>query len=375
MAEIFGEAVQLISADDTELRATLKKDEALVRTSTAKMQASFDSVKTSATAATGPVVNLSGAAAGLGVAGAASGSAIFGLAGQLTSLVAALGPVGIAITVVSAAIFGIIKLYQGWNAEVEEAGERNQALTEKLNVQLRAREANLLKLRQQIQITRGEAVASDFIGDTPVRELTKELEKQQRLAERKKQLKLEDIRLTREFNAGLRKERDDKIRILAVEKESFELARKARLEAESSRVSALGPSTAAQATFQINRSRADEAVRLAGQKNLLDALRLQVATSRITLQEAAKISQRLGIRVPGVDDVGGPGNTARGGSFNVSQFAAGGSSLGSVVLATSIPPGDKKQIAQNDSIIKALGKIVTNTKTALNREGQLVLTG
>ena len=185
MVDTFGESILLIKADDDDLKAGLKRAESAVVTSNAKMNKSFTGLK-STTAALGAVgsrtasaMGTVGAAAGVigGQAGAAIGP-VAGLAGAIGGLAAPILGIAAAAAALGAILVAAFKpsIITNWLSGVTEANKQLKEGEARLKAQ-RDEITKLVRLQERrLQIAKGLAVASDFIGNSAVRAATKAAE-------------------------------------------------------------------------------------------------------------------------------------------------------------------------------------------------------
>ncbi|KKM72871.1 hypothetical protein LCGC14_1416200 [marine sediment metagenome] len=184
----FGETVLAVRADDSELKATLAKDEAFVRTSTAKMQGSLNKLNVPMKSLGASSITVGGTFAVLGAAVSTFGGTAGAAVGPVVALTGAVSALGLRVTAL-AAIFALVggiiftqelaDLIEGVDAAAAELAIKEAKLQAILDAR-KAREkaaADLLAkqitlLRQEILILQGRAKQTDFIIDKEKRLLT-----------------------------------------------------------------------------------------------------------------------------------------------------------------------------------------------------------
>ncbi|KKM15735.1 hypothetical protein LCGC14_1693030 [marine sediment metagenome] len=288
----FGETVLAVRADDSELRATLTKDEAFVRQSTAKMQGSLNKLNVPMKSLGASSITVGGTFAVMGAAvsvfggniGATIGPVI-ALTGALAALGATASAVAIPLTLVAAILFRqqLADLIEGVGAAEAALAATEAKLQEKFRAR-KAAEAALEKARrdreaaeakaladrlrlldQEIAVLEGRAKATDFITDAMER---------QRTIQR-------DTVIFQQQQAQLAR---DELR-----------ARQQMVVAE---LRAQGPQTAAQAAADIDRALLLEQARQTGIELLVSRTKELLAIGRITQEEFAFAQKHFDLGAP-----------------------------------------------------------------------------
>jgi hypothetical protein len=406
----FGKAILIMQAEDSQLAATLKKDEALVTASVGKMQGKINTLSVSQ----GNLGDTAGAAsasvATLGAVASVTGSRSVIVAAQVGQLTVAMiqqanatelasaaikkfalrigafivSPAGLAIAAIAAGVGFLAFKWSKLNEGVEEAIALEQKATDKLKAQTEAIDKQAAALERQIKLL-GGVKPSELEGNTRLRNLLIEKEslevanklrteseaQEKALSGRIAALEKETRLLTGEQTALEQIVSIDERRATAARdrakanKDAADALRTEAATAENLRRSQ-GFLTPAEARERVNLAATEQAGALERQRALRAALAdrfnldLQFKLAELDTQQR-KLAEALGLR----GDAARQGQ--RGGAIASTAFTTGSAGLFASVQAVS--PAQMKRNRESAETAKAAGETAKNTKRMVRLMG------
>ena len=399
----FGKAILIMQANDSALAATLKKDEALVSASVAKMQGNINTLSVSQGNLADTASTASASVATLGALASVTGSRSLIAATQIGTLATAMitqagaagkasdaiktfalrigafivSPAGLAIAAIAAGLGFLAFKWSQVNKGVEEAIELEQKAAEKLKAQTEAIDKQAAALERQIKLL-GGAKASELEGNTRLRNLLIEKEalevaikirtvedaKEKALSDRIRALKTETQLLSGQKTAlELIVDLDERAAAAARDrakatKEAADAARSEAQAAEDLRRSQ-GFLTPAEARQRVNLAATEQVGALERQRALRAALAdrfnldLQFKLSELDTQQR-KLAEALGLR-----GGGDPRQTQRGGAIASTAFTTG--NAGQFASIQAPDPAAMKRNRESTDTAKAAQETAKNT--------------
>ena len=290
----FGETVLAVRADDSELRATLTKDEAFVRQSTAKMQGSLNKLNVPLKGLGASSVTVGGTFAVLGASVSVFGGEIGATLGPVIALTGAVAALGVTAAAIAAplALVGAILFRQQIADLIEGVGGAEAALaaTEaRLAAKLKAKE-DAIKAAAKAEALR-EAAAAKALADR-IRLLDQEI------------LILQGRAKATDFiTDALQQQRTIQRDILIFDREQAELAQaelRARQQMVLAEQRAAGPQTPAQAREDISRALTLERARQTGVTLLRALTQEQLAAGKLTQEAFRFLQEKFSLIAPDV---------------------------------------------------------------------------
>lgn len=298
----FGETVLAVRADDSELRATLAKDEAFVRTSTAKMQGSLNQLNV-------PIRTLTDASGDLGTAFGVAGAGASFLGGRMGSLVSQTVSLGSALRLASKELLGLLARFVlpiipiavvvglfvrelGKLSAAEREAEEALATTEAKVLAADKRRSARLKVTVAAEAAAAKAIReAERSAALIVSDRLRDLEREILVIEGK--AKVIDF-ITNKYERQLTIQRNQ----LQVQQQQAEAVEREK-QARDALISAQGPQTRPEAQTAITQALTLFNAQQRAMFELRTLARDLLATGRITQDQFRAINQRFGLGAVG----------------------------------------------------------------------------